>query len=162
MGLVSRGAKLAAALVAGAITAGCGGSVADSDNRDPVRQPAPPPSPFCTAAQANVAAVRPLSALITRGGASPQELSASIDGVRRAGAAMLDAAPDGIRSDVDLTVQAANLQLDALQANGGNGAALARDPELNARLGSAEFTGARERVQAYVDDNCGPVPAPTR
>ena len=162
MGLVSRGTKLAAALVACAITAGCGGSVADSDNRDPARTAPPPASQFCQAAQANVAAVRPLSALITRGGAAPEELTNTIDGVRRAGAAMLAAAPDEIRSDVDLTVQAADLQLDALLANGGDGAALARVPQLNARLGSAEFTGARQRVQAYVDDNCGAAPATAR
>jgi hypothetical protein len=160
MGLVSRGTTLAAALVTCAITAGCGGSVADADAREPTRPATPVTSPFCLAAQANVAAIRPLSALITHGGAAPEELSNTVDAVRSAGSAMLDAAPDEIRPDVERTVQAADLQLDALLANGGDGAAVARDPQLNARLGSAEFTGARERVQAYVDNNCG-APRPT-
>jgi hypothetical protein len=155
MDLVSRGTTLAAALLACAITAGCGGSVADADARGSTRSAAPVRSPFCIAAQTNVAAIRPLSALVTRGGATPEELSNTVDAVRRAGSAMLDAAPDEIRPDVERTVQATDLQLDALLANGGDGAAVARDPQLNARLGSAEFTGARERVQAYVDANCG-------
>jgi hypothetical protein len=155
MDLVSRGTTLAAALLACAIAAGCGGSVADADARGSTRSAAPVRSPFCIAAQTNVAAIRPLSALVTRGGATPEELSNTVDAVRRAGSAMLDAAPDEIRPDVERTVQATDLQLDALLGNGGDGAAVARDPQLNARLGSAEFTDARERVQAYVDSNCG-------
>jgi hypothetical protein len=162
MGLVPRATKLAATLVAGVITAGCGGSVADADGREPTRSAPPAASPFCIAAQANVAAVRPLSALITRGGGSAEELTKTVDGVRRAGTAMRDAAPDEIRDDVELTVDSMGLQLDALLANGGNGAAVARDPQLSARLGSPELAAARERLQTYVNENCGAAPATGR
>lgn len=155
MGLVSRATMLASMLVACAITAGCGGSVADADDREPTRVAPPASSPFCVAAQQNVAAVRPLSALITRGGSSPEELRNTVDAVRRAGTAMLNAAPDVIHDDVRLTVNSMGLQLDALLANGGNGAAVARDPQLNARLASPELAAARERVQGYVNENCG-------
>jgi hypothetical protein len=162
MGFVPRATMLAATLVACAITAGCGGSVADADGREPTRSAPPAASPFCLAAQQNVAAVRPLSALITRGGSSPEELTNTIDGVRRAGAAMLNAAPEEIHDDVEVTVGSMGLQLDALLANGGDGAAVARDQQLNARLGSPELAAARERVQAYVNENCGPLPATGR
>jgi hypothetical protein len=153
---------LAATLVACAITVGCGGSVADADGRASTRAAPPVSSPFCLAAQQNVEAVRPLSALITRGGGSPEELTNTIDGVRRAGAAMLNAAPDEIHDDVQLTVDSMGLQLDALLANGGNGAAVARDPQLNAQLRSPELGAARERVQAYVNENCGALPSAGR
>lgn len=162
MGLVLRGTTVVAALLAGAVTAGCGGSVADADDRGPTPAAPPVTNPFCLAAQANVEAIRPLSVLVSRGGAAPQELSDTVDAVRRSGAAMRNAAPDEIRSDVDRTVQAADLQLDALLANGGDGAALTRDAQLAARLNSAEFAGARDRVQAYVDDNCDVAPATER
>lgn len=162
MGLVLRATMLAAMLGACAITVGCGGSVADADDREPTRAAAPVSSPFCVAARQNVAAVRPLSALITRGGSSPEELTNTIDGVRRAGAAMLNAAPVEIHDDAQLTVNSIGLQLDALLANGGNGAAVARDPQLNARLASPELTAARERVQAYVNENCGALPGAGR
>jgi hypothetical protein len=162
MGLVPRATMLAATLLACAITAGCGGSVADADGREPTRAAPPASSPFCVAAQQNVAAVRPLSALITRGGASPEELTNTVDGVRRAGAAMLNSAPEEIHDDVQVTVDSMGLQLDALLANGGNGAAVARDPDLNARLAAPELAAARERVQAYVSENCGTLPGTGR
>jgi hypothetical protein len=157
MGHVSRaGAALAAALVAGAFAAACGGSVADSDRRQPVRTEPAPTDPFCVAAQANVDAIRPLNSLLaTRGGAPPEELSNTIDAVRRAGDAMLTAAPAEIRADVERTVQAVDLQLDALLASGGDAAAVTDDPALTDRLSSPEFAGAGERVRSYVDSNCG-------
>ena len=51
-------------------------------------------------------------------------------------------------------MQAVNLQLDALVANGGDAAAIARDPELVARLSSPELTGAGERYRTYVNRTC--------
>jgi hypothetical protein len=67
---------------------------------------------------------------------------------------MVFAAPADIRADVERTVQALELQLDVLVANGGDQTALSRDTELVNRLNSPEFAGAGERVRAYVERNC--------
>ncbi|MGI9001463.1 MAG: hypothetical protein ACR2GH_07325 [Pseudonocardia sp.] len=154
MGFVSRGATLVAALASGALAVGCGGSLADRDAPDPPRATPPLSSPFCTAAQANSDAIRPLNSLTAQGGATPAELSSTVEAVRRAGANLITEAPAEIRADVERTVDAATLQLDALVANGGDAAAAARDPELTARLDSPELTQARERVGAYINSNC--------
>ncbi len=155
MGLVSRGAGLVAALVAGAAVVGCGGSVADADARDPTRSIPRPPSPFCAAAQANLDAIRPLNGMVARGSVPPDQLSDTVAAVRRAGSDMLLSAPDEIHGDVERTVQAVGLQLDALQRSGGDPSALTRDPQLTDRLNSPEFAGASERVRAYVARTCG-------
>jgi hypothetical protein len=159
MGLLVRVAAVAGALVAGAVIAGCGSSVADADRRDPVST-TPPPTPFCAAAQANLESLRPLNGFLAQGSVPPNELDDTVDAVRRAGAQMVTAAPNEIRTDVELTVQALDLQLDALVASGGDPAAVTRDPQLTARLNSPEFTGARARVRAYMERMCTTTPAP--
>ncbi|OLT21132.1 hypothetical protein BJF78_08815 [Pseudonocardia sp. CNS-139] len=156
-----RAAAFAGALAVGASLVACGGSVADADRREVPRTTAPPRTPFCAAAQANVDALRPLNSLVARGNVPPAELSDTVAAVRRAGAEMLNTAPDDIRTDVERTVQAVELQLEVLEANGGDASALARDPQLSSRLGSAEFAGAGDRVRTYVERTCSP-PAPTR
>ena len=50
--------------------------------------------------------------------------------------------------------QAVNLQLDVLVANGGDVAAVARDPELAARLSAPDLAGAGERYRSYVSRTC--------
>ncbi len=155
MGLAARAATLFAALAAGVLAVGCGGSVVDADAPARTGEPARPASPFCAAARANSDAIRPLNGLVARGGAPPAELSSTVDAVRRAGADLLVTAPGEIRSDVERTVQAVDLQLDALIANGGNSVALRNDPALAARLGAPELVAAAERVSAYVTSTCG-------
>ena len=156
MGLISRAGALAAlALVIGAVLLGCGGgSVADADAPDPTRRAPAPPSPFCAAAQANLEAIRPLNGLVAQGQVPPDQLASTVAAVRRAGQDMVFAAPDDVRADVERTVQALNMQLDVLVASGGDQAALTRDTELVNRLNSPEFSGAGERVRAYVERNC--------
>ncbi len=156
MGLVSRGARLLAALVVGACMAGCGGSVADADRPSRTTTPSRPSSPFCAAVQANSTAIQPLNGLSARGGVPPDQLRSTVDEVRRTGADLLFTAPEEIRIDVQRTVEALNLQLDALLAAGGNAGALSRDPALTARLASPEVTSANQRVSAYVNRSCGP------
>jgi hypothetical protein len=151
-GRVLRGATLAAVLV----TVGCGGSVADADSPNPTRAEAPRPSPFCAAAEANQEAIRPLNGLVARGQISPDELADTVDAVRRAGADMINAAPPEIHADVEQTVAVLDLQLDVLMANDGDPSAVARDPQVAARLNSPEVTGATQRVRSYVERTCGP------
>jgi hypothetical protein len=158
MGLFVRAAAVAGALAAGAVIAGCGGSVADADRRDPVSTPPLPSTPFCAAAQANLEALRPLNGLLAQGSVPPDELDDTVAAVRRAGAEMAATAPDEIRTDAERTVQALDLQLDALVASGGDPAAVTRDPQLTARLNSPEFAGARDRVRAYVERTCTTTP----
>ena len=143
------------ALAALAVLTGCGSSVADADSPDPRRSTtAAPSSSFCAAAQANLQAIRPLNGLVARGQVPPDELADTVASVRRAGADMALSAPQDIRVDVERTVQALDLQLDALVESGGDAAALTRDPQLIARLNSPEFAGASERVRTYVERTC--------
>ena len=154
MGLISRVSALVALVVVGGLLAGCGGSVADTDARDPRRTTVAPPSPFCEAAQANLQAIRPLNGLVAQGRVPPDQLADTVAAVRRAGQDMVLAAPQDIRPDVERTVQALDLQLDVLLANGGDATALNRDTRLAERLRSPEFAGAGERVRAYVERTC--------
>ena len=87
-------------------------------------------------------------------GTRPDSLANTVDQVRRTGAELLRVAPDEMRLDVERTVQSVNLQLDALVANRGDAAAVARDPELVARLSSPELAGAGERYRSYVSRTC--------
>lgn len=151
---LSRLGATAAAMVTTALLAGCGGSVADADaDRAPVTRRADPPSPFCLAARANADAIRPLNTM-AGGGTRPENLVGAVQQVRSTGAELVRLAPDEIRQDVELTVRAVNLQLDVLVANGGDAGAVARDPELMARLSSPELAGAGERYRSYVTRTC--------
>jgi hypothetical protein len=155
MGLISRaGASAALVLTIGGVLLGCGGSVADADSPDPTRRAPAPPSPFCAAAQANLEAIRPLNGLVAQGQVPRDQLATTVSAVRRAGQDMVFAAPNDIRTDVERTVEALNMQLDVLVASGGDQAALSRDTELVNRLNSPEFAGAGERVRSYVERNC--------
>jgi hypothetical protein len=156
MGLISRAGALAALVVTvGGVLLGCGGSsVADTDAPDPTRRAPAPASPFCAAAQANLEAIRPLNGLVAQGRVPRDELVRTVDAVRRAGQDMVYAAPNDIRTDVERTVEALDMQLDVLVASGGDQTALSRDTDLVNRLNSPEFVGAGERVRAYVERNC--------
>jgi hypothetical protein len=163
MGLITRsGATAALVATIGAVLLGCGSSVADADAPDPTRTAPAPPSPFCAAAQANLEAIRPLNGLVAQGEVPRDQLEDTVAAVRRAGQDMVFAAPDDIRTDVERTVQALDMQLDVLVANGGDQTALSRDTELVNRLNSPEFTGAGERVRTYVERNCTAGAAGTR
>ena len=161
MRVVSRAAWSAAALVLGVLVAGCGGSVADSDAPIRTRANSAPSSPFCSAVRANSDAIRPLNDL-ARTGAPARDLAATIDTVRFTGANLVNTAPADLRTDVQRTVDAVNLQLDALIAAGGNAATAGRDPDLAAKLNAPELAAATRRVSAYVTQNCGPTVATAR
>lgn len=159
MRLVSRRpapvAPVLAALVLVVLVTGCGGSVADADSARPTRTAAPPSSPFCVAVAAQTAAIRPLNGLAARDAIPPAELAPTVDTVRRAGTDLLNTAPSEIRDDVQRTVDAVNVQLDALVAADGDAAAAAREPAVAGRLSSADLRAANERLGAYVEENCG-------
>jgi hypothetical protein len=156
MGSVSRVGAAAMVALGTWLLVACGGSVADADRnsaQSDVTRNVSPPSPFCAAARANAEALRPLNAMAT-GGPRPDSLSRTVNEVRQTGSELLRVAPDEIRPDVERTVQAVNLQLDALLANGGDTAAVARDPDVVARLSSPELTGAGDRYRSYVNRTC--------
>jgi hypothetical protein len=163
MPLRSRGARLAAPLtcalllVGGLAGCGFGGSVADADGRSAAATEgrAPAEDPFCAASRANSEAITPLNRLVAAGGADRDELVRAVEAVRRSGTDMVTVAPAEIRGDVQQTVDAVDLQLDALLANGGDGRAATDDPELSARLESAELAAAGERVSGYLTRACG-------
>lgn len=163
MPLLTRGARPAALVACALLTVltACGGSVADTDNRGSRtdREPTPTQSPFCAASAANSEALAPLNTLVTRGGPVDRaELSRAVETVRRAGADLALAAPGDVRGDVQLTVDAVDVQLDALLANGGDGRAISDDPAVAERLRSPELTAATERLTAYVTRTCGATP----
>jgi hypothetical protein len=156
MGPVPHASTVVATALAAALVAGCGGSLADADASDPSRVRRPPAGDFCTAVLAGAEATRPLAALLGRGGTVPREqLSAAAAQVRTANADVLATAPGEIRADVERSVAAVDLQLDALEAAGGDTGAVARDSAIRSRLATPEYTVATKRVRDYVDTHCG-------
>lgn len=154
MRLVSRRPRAAAGmLVLGAVVAGCGGSLADADTPTASRATTTRQSPFCAAVQANSEAIRPLNGL-ARNGAEPANLTAMVEAVRFTGGDLVNSAPADLRADVQRTVDAVNLQLDALVAAGGNATEAGSDPALAAQLNSPELAAASRRVGTYVAENC--------
>lgn len=156
--MLSRIAAAAIAVLGSWLLVACGSSVADADTNSGgsgQTRSTVPPSQFCIAARANAEAIRPLNTLAA-GGSRPESLSSTIDEVRRTGAELLRVSPDEIRTDVERTVKAVNLQLDALLANDGDASAIARDPDLVAQLSSPELAGAGERYRTYVNRTCTP------
>ena len=149
--------RTVSALVAAALLlTGCGGSLADADSPAPARPDRTAPGDFCGAVQAASRAAQPLTALLTRGGTVPrEELDPAAAAVRSAYADVLATAPGDVRADVELSVSAVTLQLDALEAAGGDTAAVTRDPQLRSRLSAPEYTEAAERVRTYVGEHCG-------
>lgn len=155
MGVISRvGASAALVVTLGGALLGCGGSVADADSPDPTRRAPAAVSPFCSAAQANLEAIRPLNGLVAQGKVPQDELTSTVAAVRRAGQDMVYTAPNDIRTDVERTVEALGMQLDVLVASGGDQTALSRDTELTKKLNSPEYVGAGERVRTYVERTC--------
>lgn len=157
-----RGTRLAAPLtyallLTGALSGcGLGGSVADSDARSAgTERRAPVEAPFCAAARANNDAITPLNRLASEDGVDRDELVQAVDAVRRSGLDLVTAAPPEIRDDVQQTVDAVDMQLDVLLANGGDGRAVGTDPALSARLDSAELAAAGEKVSDYLTRSCG-------
>jgi hypothetical protein len=153
----ARAVALTALLVAAALLlGGCGGSLADADAPHPSRAPRPPAGDFCTAVKAGAAATRPLAALVAQGGVVPRDrLAAAAAQVRTANADVLATAPAEIRADVEQSVAAVELQLEALEAARGDTGAVARDGTVRSRLSAPEYAGASRRVREYVDAHCG-------
>ena len=115
-----------------------------------------PPGDFCGAVLAGTRAAQPLAALLTRGGTvARDELDTAAEAVRSAYADVLATAPGEVRADVERSVAAVNLQLDALEAAGGDTTAVARDTQLRSRLTAPEYTEAAARVRSYVGEHCG-------
>jgi hypothetical protein len=147
------------AVVLAAVTllmTGCGGSLADTDAPAPSRSRSTPPGDFCAAVLAGAEATRPLAALVGRGGTIPRpQLTDAAARVRSANADVLATAPEEIRADVERSVAAVDLQLDALEAAAGDTVAVARDSALRSALAAPEYTTATQRVRRYVDSQCG-------
>lgn len=136
------------------LLAGCGGSLADRD-RPAARAPEPVPlSPFCAAVAASGEAAAPFDVVDSGGRVAPEQLAPAVDAIRRSNTELLTTAPPEIRPDVQTYVEVIELQLDALLAGGGDGAALTRDPELVSRVNTPENTAANDRVLAYVTRTC--------
>lgn len=147
--------RLPVLLLVAAVLTGCGGgSVADLDRPRESRTAAVPDSPFCSAVQRSGEALVEVTRLAARGSATPQELTDTIVPVRQANQQVAATAPQDIRPDVDVYLRSMDLQLDALVASGGNGAALAQDTELAAQLNTPEAQRADRTVGEYIAANC--------
>src|SRR5688572_26841614 len=111
---VSTHRPVMALAVAALLLTGCGGSLADTDAPAPARPDRTPPGDFCGAVLAGTRAAQPLAALITRGGTVPRDqLDTAAEAMRSAYADVLATAPGEVRADVERSVEAVNLQLDA-------------------------------------------------
>jgi hypothetical protein len=158
VGLVSRSRRALVALAFAALLAGCGGSVTDVDGRRAApatsRAASTDTTQFCSAVQANADALRPLGGLTLRGPVSVDQLTAAVQAARLSGVVLRSAAPDAIRGDVERTVAALDVQLNALVAAGGDTQTAARDPKVAAQLSSPDLAAAGNRVASYVSQNC--------
>ena len=157
LGLVCRSRATLGAVVLGALLAGCGGSVADADTRSgapATRAVSVGSGGFCAAVRANTDALRPLNTLSLRSPVAADQLTAAVQAARQSGTVLLDAAPTEIRPDVERTVEALDIELDALLAAGGDTAAAARDSRVSAQVNSPEVTAAGRRVATWVNQNC--------
>jgi hypothetical protein len=156
MGRTSPAPVVAAILAAAFLLAGCGGSLADADTPAPPRPDRTRPGDFCGAVLAGTRAAQPLAALLTRGGTVPRDqLTTAAETVRSAYAEVLATAPGEIRADVERSVAAVDLQLDALEAADGDTAAVADNAELRGRLTAPEYVQAAEQVRNYIGEHCG-------
>ena len=144
------------ALVSALLMAGCGSSLADADRPLPTRASHGPAGDFCAAVRAGADAARPLAALVDRGGAVPRDqIVDAAERVRTAYADVLATAPEEIRTDVEHTLAEADVQLDALEATGGDAAAVARDAGTRSRQAGEDYALAAARVRDYVGAHCG-------
>jgi hypothetical protein len=133
----------------------CGSSLADADRPDATRAQRTPPGDFCAAVMAGADAARPLAALVDRGGSVPRDqITEAAEHLRTANAEVLATAPAEIRTDVERSVTEADLQLDALEAAGGDTAAVTRDATAREQDGQ-DYTAAASRVRDYVGTHCG-------
>jgi hypothetical protein len=149
-------ASVVALVAAALLLAGCGGSLADTDAPAPPRRDRIVPGDFCSAVLAGTRAAQPLATLLTGGGTVPRDqLRSATEAVRSAYAEVLATAPGEIRADVERSVDAVDLQLDALEAADGDTGAVARNAELRSRLAAPDYTQAAERVRDYVSEHCG-------
>jgi hypothetical protein len=160
LGVGSESRRALVAAVAAALLAGCGGSVADADTRGVTprttsRAASAQAAPFCAAVQANADAIRPLNNLRLGSPVAADQLTATVEAARLSGAALRGAAPDALRGDVQRTVDALDVELDALLAAGGDPDVAARNPQVVAQYTSPEVAAAGRRVAAYVSQNCG-------
>ena len=137
------------------LVAACGGSLADADRPDPARSVRTAPGDFCAAVLAGAEAARPLAALVQRGDAVPREqLVEAAEQVRSANADVLATAPEEIREDVARSIAEANLQLDALEAAGGDPAGLPGAGATRSRSAEQDYAVATRRVREYVGVHC--------
>jgi hypothetical protein len=143
------------ALLVTLLPTACGGSLADTDRPDPTHARPTPAGDFCAAVAAGADAARPLAALVDRGGSVPREqITEAAEHVRSTNAEVLATAPGEIRDDVERSVTEADLQLDALEAAGGDTAAVARDASARGQ-GGQDYAAAATRVRDYVGAHCG-------
>lgn len=138
-----------------ALLSGCAGSVADSDNPLAPAGPPPPVSPFCQAVQSDIDATQPLARFSVEGDGTPAEFGQAAEAVRRSNANLIAAAPGEIRADIENSISLVPLHLETLAADNGGPAATITSAELAARAQDPAYVATRQRVQAFVNENCG-------
>jgi hypothetical protein len=143
------------ALLVTLLPTACGSSLADADRPDATRTRHTPAGDFCAAVMAGTDAARPLATLVDRGASVPRDqITEAAEHVRSANAEVLATAPGEIRDDVERSVTEADLQLDALEAAGGDTAAVDRDATARGQAGQ-DYAAAAGRVRDYVGNHCG-------
>ncbi|MHA6793656.1 hypothetical protein ACVGVM_09090 [Pseudonocardia bannensis] len=150
-------AVLLAAVLASAT--GCGGSTTESD--DPSADTAATSaasdagSPFCVAVKANMDAGQVLATLAQSGGAPAEEFGNVADTVRRTNQEVVGAAPTDLRADFETLSGLADLQLEILEANGGDPASLGRSQEYTQRLQEPALIEIGQRLPGQLQQRCG-------
>ncbi|WP_214369843.1 hypothetical protein [Pseudonocardia sp. H11422] len=156
MRLPPRATLLAAVL---ALATACGGSTTatDAPPAGAAAAPAAPDAggPFCTAVQANMDAGQVLATLTQSGGAPAEEFGNVADAVRRTNQEVVDAAPADLRADFETLSGLADLQLEVLEAAGGDPASLGRSQEYTQRLQEPAVIEIGQRLPGQLQQRCG-------
>lgn len=138
------------------LVSGCGDSLATRSSDYSVRATAtteaPARTPFCEAVAASEQASDPLVGLGV--GQRLEDVSRVVQQVRNANEQVVALAPQEIRADVERTTAFVEQQLRALEANGGDTLAVARDPAVARSRSDPGYTAANRRVTDYVRRAC--------
>jgi hypothetical protein len=143
------------ALVAATVLGGCGGSDAEQIPEAPALAAAAQANvDFCSTVQPNIDAGNALTEFAAAGTPprSADELRGVLEPLRASNAAMVAAAPEVMKADMQQTAEATEMKLAAFEASGGDPVAATADPAVAEKLKAAAEPNAR--IRQYIRTVC--------
>lgn len=143
-----------AALVAATVVGGCSSSDAEQLPEAPaLAAAAQANTDFCSTVQPNIDAGNALTEFAK--GTPPRsadEMRAVLEPLRASNAAMVAAAPEMMKADMQQTAEATEMKLAAFEASGGDPAAATADPAVIDKLKAAAEPNSR--IRQYIRTVC--------